>query len=397
MIIVVTDGNETRSEASLDDAIARRAGRGRRPSTSIAIESAPLHARTAAASSRQTTGGTYYGAASTAALAGVYASIAEELKRTWQVQLRHRVAPRRRISRSRPAAAGDKPATAPLVIPGYSPPATTRSRLRSSRPRSSRAAWGALVLGVAVGLLVLVAAALRVRRGAGACSRTGSPRTSGRRSARGQTAAGGRDRLALAARALPGHRADVRAPSVWQRIADLIERGRLPLRTVEFIYLHGRLGVPRGLHRRHRQPAEPHASSRALAVGASLPYGCSCTCKAKRRLKAFEDQLPDLLITIAASLKAGHSFRQGLQAVVEEDQEPASKEFKRVLTETRLGRPMDGALAEMARRVGSKNLEFVHHGRDDPAPGRRLAGRDLRHGRRHRSQPAAVRSARSKD
>ncbi len=81
--------------------------------------------------------------------------------------------------------------------------------------------------------------------------------------------------------------------------------------------------------------------------------------RAKRRLKAFDAQLPDLLTTVAASLKAGHSFRQGIQAVVEEGLDPASKEFQRVLTETRLGRPMDGALAEMSRRVGSKNLEFV--------------------------------------
>jgi tight adherence protein B len=62
---------------------------------------------------------------------------------------------------------------------------------------------------------------------------------------------------------------------------------------------------------------------------------------------------------MAASLKAGHSFRQGMQAVIEEDQEPASKEFKRVLAETRLGRPMDAALAGMARRIGSNDFEFV--------------------------------------
>ena len=68
---------------------------------------------------------------------------------------------------------------------------------------------------------------------------------------------------------------------------------------------------------------------------------------------------PDLLVTLAASLKAGHSFRQGIQAVVDEGQPPASKEFNRVLTETRLGRPMDDALADMAERIGSKNLSFV--------------------------------------
>ena len=45
--------------------------------------------------------------------------------------------------------------------------------------------------------------------------------------------------------------------------------------------------------------------------------------------------------------------------MVDEGLPPASKEFKRVLTETRLGRPMDDALGEMAERVGSKNLSFV--------------------------------------
>jgi tight adherence protein B len=89
-----------------------------------------------------------------------------------------------------------------------------------------------------------------------------------------------------------------------------------------------------------------------------LPFGFIWF-KASRRLKAIEDALPDLLITIAASLKAGHSFRQGIQTVVDEGDGPAAKEFKRVLTETRLGRPMDDALQEMAERVGSPNLEFV--------------------------------------
>jgi tight adherence protein B len=81
--------------------------------------------------------------------------------------------------------------------------------------------------------------------------------------------------------------------------------------------------------------------------------------KMRKRLKAFEDELPDLLITIAASLKAGHSFKQGLQAVVDEGHPPANKEFKRVLTEASLGRPMDDALLEMAERMASKNFEFA--------------------------------------
>jgi tight adherence protein B len=96
----------------------------------------------------------------------------------------------------------------------------------------------------------------------------------------------------------------------------------------------------------------------ALAVGGAVPYTVIWL-KARKRLKAFENQLPDLLLTLAATLKAGHSFKHGLQIVVDEGQPPASREFQRVLAETRLGRPMDDALAEMCDRVGSKNLEFV--------------------------------------
>jgi tight adherence protein B len=95
-----------------------------------------------------------------------------------------------------------------------------------------------------------------------------------------------------------------------------------------------------------------------MLLGASAPYGFVAF-KAKRRLKAFENQLPDLLITIAASLKAGHSFRQGIQTLVDEGQDPAAGEFRRVMTDTSLGRPMEDALLEMSDRVGSKNFEFA--------------------------------------
>ena len=97
----------------------------------------------------------------------------------------------------------------------------------------------------------------------------------------------------------------------------------------------------------------------ALLVGfGSAPVGVVWF-KATRRLKAFEDQLPDVLITLAAALKAGHSFKQGLQTIVDEGNPPASKELHRVLTEARLGRPLELALADMAVRLGSKNFDFV--------------------------------------
>lgn len=144
---------------------------------------------------------------------------------------------------------------------------------------------------------------------------------------------------------------------VWHSLHRLLERADVPLRTVELVYaavgsglLLGLLGALAG--------APALVILLALALGASIPV-VVVSVKARRRLAAIEEQLPDLLVTLAASLKAGHSFRQGLQAVVDEGQPPASSEFKRVLTDTRLGRPMDDALAEMGERVGSKNLTFV--------------------------------------
>ena len=143
----------------------------------------------------------------------------------------------------------------------------------------------------------------------------------------------------------------------WHALHRLLERADVPLKTVELVYAAVGAGLLAGI-----LFAAAGMSTLiifgAMIAGGGLPIFIVWH-KAKRRLAAIDDQLPDLLVTLAATLKAGHSFRQGIQAVVDEGQPPASKEFKRVLTETRLGRPMDDALADMAARIGSKNVTFV--------------------------------------
>jgi tight adherence protein B len=101
----------------------------------------------------------------------------------------------------------------------------------------------------------------------------------------------------------------------------------------------------------------------ALAViffpfGGAVPF-VLLHVKGSKRQRVFDDQLPQLLLTMAASVRVGHSFRQAMQAVVHEGIEPAKKEFARVLFETDLGRPVDQALSEMATRLGSQNFEYV--------------------------------------
>ena len=97
-----------------------------------------------------------------------------------------------------------------------------------------------------------------------------------------------------------------------------------------------------------------------IPLGALAPYWW-LKVKAGRRQKEFDDQLPQLLMTLAASVRVGHSFRQAMQAVASEKQEPASSEFARLLVETDIGRPLDEALSDTAKRLGSKNFEYVIH------------------------------------
>jgi tight adherence protein B len=96
----------------------------------------------------------------------------------------------------------------------------------------------------------------------------------------------------------------------------------------------------------------------ALIVGSLCPLGVIWL-RARRRRAAFEEQLPDLLMTLASALKAGQSFRQGIQVIVDEGNEPAVSEFRLVLGEARLGRPLEQALEAMAQRVGSEDFAFV--------------------------------------
>ena len=145
--------------------------------------------------------------------------------------------------------------------------------------------------------------------------------------------------------------------AAWHFLHRLLERADVPLRTVELVYAAAGSGLFAGIVFAAAGAAS-FVTLIAMAVGGSVPI-MVVWFKARSACAAIDDQLPDLLVTLAASLKAGHSFRQGIQAVVDEGQPPASKEFKRVLTETRLGLPMDDALAEMATRVGSKNVSFV--------------------------------------
>ena len=166
-----------------------------------------------------------------------------------------------------------------------------------------------------------------------------------------------RDRLAAGSPLLTLTERALGELHLWKKANRLLERADVPLRTAEFFWLC--FGTGLFLAFVAAVSGQPSIITLGgFALGASVPLGFVVV-RAQRRLRAFDNQLPDLLLTLAASLKAGHSFKQGIQSIVDEGLPPASEELRRVLAEVGLGRPLEEALRDMSARVGSDNLDFV--------------------------------------
>ena len=79
----------------------------------------------------------------------------------------------------------------------------------------------------------------------------------------------------------------------------------------------------------------------------------------KQRLTKFNIQLEDALGMMSSSLKAGFSINQALEKVAEQEIHPIAVEFRLLMQELQLGVPLDRALDNMSRRIGSEDFELV--------------------------------------
>lgn len=78
-----------------------------------------------------------------------------------------------------------------------------------------------------------------------------------------------------------------------------------------------------------------------------------------QRLRAFENQLADVLGLWVNSLRSGYSVMQAMEAIAREAPDPSNLEFMRVVQEVQLGVPMDEALDNMLRRIDSEDFDLV--------------------------------------
>ncbi len=95
------------------------------------------------------------------------------------------------------------------------------------------------------------------------------------------------------------------------------------------------------------------------AVVGGIAPGMYVSGQQKKRLKAFNDQLPDMINLMVNGLRAGYSTMQAMEAISKELPPPINDEFRRVVQEMQLGVPMGRALDNLLRRIPSDDLDFM--------------------------------------
>lgn len=93
----------------------------------------------------------------------------------------------------------------------------------------------------------------------------------------------------------------------------------------------------------------------------SVPIGVRAWVNIKlgQQRRLFDDQLPDILQASASAIRAGHGLTGALAMVTDEAPEPSRSEFLRVVSDERLGVPLDDALRVVQRRMDSRDVQQI--------------------------------------
>ncbi|HYY51993.1 MAG TPA: type II secretion system F family protein [Myxococcales bacterium] len=102
----------------------------------------------------------------------------------------------------------------------------------------------------------------------------------------------------------------------------------------------------------------PLCAALAASAGFFAP-GVAIAFHRRRRVQRFEGQLTEALQQMANALRAGLTLQQAVDQVGRDAAAPLRQEFGLFTREVKLGMPLDDALAAMAARVGSEDLNLV--------------------------------------
>jgi tight adherence protein B len=352
IVVLLSDGASSADTVKLSDALAAAAdAEVRIYPIGVATDAAATQALSRMA---RETGGSYSSASSSSALSSVYGAISEKLGSTYT------------ITYESTAPAGTSIALA-VNAPGFTGTAQTlKAPGTFVEPQKPGSSWipagdtGRFGVAALAALFVLIATiALLTAKPSVILRKRIAPFTE-QKSAAATLAEVDPDkaRLSLLHQLFIATEKIIGTMKWWKKISRMLEQADLPLRTAELYYIQIGTGLLVGTIAAFGLGRRGIFALVAVVIGFMLPV-LFVRFKAKQRMNAFENQLPETLITMAASLKAGHAFNQAMQSAVNEGAEPTSKEFARVLAEVQLGMPAEQAMDAMARRMNSTNFGFV--------------------------------------
>lgn len=342
VLVLLTDGHDLGSRSSLAQAIAAA------QQANVVVFAIAAGARTDVKPLTQLaagTGGRLFAAAHTTGLDAAYRSLGRELDRTWQVSYLSQARQGDKVNLT--VRAAGRASTTVFRIPNGDGGLGPMPRVVARSPITAAA-----VVLLAALLLAGAGAVGRGRRRSSEITRLLEPHLTrrdpddegSRRSARLESLLAWTERSLSE---LPGS----------QRLARALERSGLKLRIGHLPYLAGLAAFVFGIAATIAG-APPPLALLVMLAGLASPF-VALKILARRRTSAFDRQLPDVLATIASTLRAGHGLRAALRAIADDGAAPSSEEFSRVLGEERLGRPLDEAIAGMCERIGSPDLEYV--------------------------------------
>ena len=150
--------------------------------------------------------------------------------------------------------------------------------------------------------------------------------------------------------------ADVEDKRFATKVARDLARANLKLRVAEYYYI--RIGMSLGMGVLLFVFRDPVSGVIGFFAGYMLPRFWIGR-KIGGRLKGFNKQLPDTIVLLSNSLRAGSSFLQSIELVSREGAPPMSEEMGRVVREVNLGLGMEEALANLVRRIKSDDLDLM--------------------------------------
>lgn len=95
-----------------------------------------------------------------------------------------------------------------------------------------------------------------------------------------------------------------------------------------------------------------------LVMLAILP-GLVYTSMRRKRLRKFEEQLPDGLLMLTGAMRAGASLNIALEGLVKEQAPPLSQEFELLIREQRIGTDFEKSLAHMEKRLPIQDFAML--------------------------------------